>query len=294
VRISSPDSRVIRSHRRHAHCDAATTIETEAVMNGFVAVVFPDEVKANQGLQALKELHEETSVTVYGMIVVRREANGTLTIKREKLRDPLSPAVGAVVGALIGLFGGPAGILVGLGCGAAIGAIHAEVTDEFIEDLARELRPGSSALIAEVVEDWPMPIDARMEKLGGKVVRESRRGFVEHLVEMQADAGKAELSRLKAQRATAKAEKSESQLEAQINELAAKLQRTADGARKRLEDARAEMDRKLKALEQQAEKARPDVRDRIGQRIAEIRKGFGERELQLTHAYEITQQALRA
>ena len=39
-------------------------------------------------------------------------------------------------------------------------------------------------------------------------------------------------------------------------------------------------------------KAKPDVKSRIEQRIADVRKDFAEREQKLTRAYKLTQEAL--
>jgi hypothetical protein len=66
-------------------------------------------------------------------------------------------------------------------------SIYADVTDEFMREFVRELQPANCAVIADVLEDWTTPIDVQMRQLGGRVVREPRRGFVNHLMEKQAD-----------------------------------------------------------------------------------------------------------
>jgi hypothetical protein len=47
------------------------------------------------------------------------------------------------------------------------------------------------------------------------------------------------------------------------------------------------------ALQQQAASARPEVRSRIDERIAEIRRELGEREQKLMRAKQLTQEALQ-
>jgi hypothetical protein len=52
------------------------------------------------------------------------------------------------------------------------------------------------------------------------------------------------------------------------------------------------MNAKVQALQQQAAKARPEVKARIDQRIDEIREELQSREQKLNHAYELAQEAL--
>jgi uncharacterized membrane protein len=265
----------------------------------FVAVIFPDEDKAYEAARALRAAHADpnTEITVYGLVVVKREADGTLAIKRRDEYAARTLGLGALIGALIGLLGGPAGVLVGLAAGSGVGtlrlSIHADVTDEFAEDIVRELQPGNWAVVAAALEDWRAPIDALMEPLGGRVVRESQKGFVEHLIEKQVDAGRAELNKRKLEHQTAKAEKTESQLDTQVRDTAAKLQRTADKAMQRLDEAKQELSAKIQALEEQAASATPEVRDRIEQRMVAMKEDFRKREQKLNHAYELAKEALQ-
>ena len=77
-----------------------------------------------------------------------------------------------LTGGLIGLLGGPVGAAVGLGAGTLIGAAF-DLTKEgvdrdFVEDAGARLEPGKAAVIAEIDEQWQMPLDTRMEGLGGQ------------------------------------------------------------------------------------------------------------------------------
>jgi uncharacterized membrane protein len=57
-------------------------------MSKFVVVVFPDETKAYAGLQALKELDAEDSLTVYAGALIVKDADGTVSVK-ENMADAL-------------------------------------------------------------------------------------------------------------------------------------------------------------------------------------------------------------
>ena len=265
--------------------------------NKFVVAVFPDETKAYEGLRALDELHREGSVTLYGTAVVQRDPGGKLSIKQRSDEGPLGTGVGALTGGLIGLFGGPVGAAVGLFAGGLAGSwrdyLRAEVSDEFLEGVERDLKPGKFAVIAEVSEEWVAPVDARMEALGGTVVRERREDFIDDVIERRADSARAELAQWETELAGENAERMESKLNAKLESAQQKLQRSAENARKRLDQTKEEVEAKLKALEEQAAQAKPEVRDRIQQRTAELRKDFEQREKKLTRAYELSQEALQ-
>jgi uncharacterized membrane protein len=265
-------------------------------MSKFVVAIFPDEQKAYEGVHALTELHNEGSVTLYGTTVVQREQNGALSRKQRADQGPIGTGLGMLVGGLIGLFGGPVGAAVGVTAGGLAGGwrdyLHAEVSDEFLENLGKDLSPGKFAVIAEVSEEWNTPIDTRMSALGATVVRERREDFVESMIEKRVDSSKTEIDQWKMERASAKAKKMESKLEEKIGDAREKLQRTAEKARQRLDDTKEEMEEKLRALEAQAQKAKPEVKGQIEHRIAEIRNEFGQRERKLEHAWELAQEAL--
>jgi len=267
-------------------------------MNKFVVVVFPDEAKAYEGAREFQEIDRAGSATVFGTVVVKREANGALTVKQRSDSGPLGLGVGALTGGLIGLFGGPVGMAIGLAAGSVAGSwrdyIHADVSDEFLDTVQSDLSPGKFAVVAEVSEDWVVPIDVRMEALGGKVTREGREDFTDDLMERRVGALKAELAERKAERAGSKAQKMERKLETNVASTQAKLQRTAEKARERLDHTKQEMEAKVQKLEEQAAKATPEVKGRIQQRITELRTEYGGREQKLNRAYQLAQEALRA
>jgi hypothetical protein len=195
------------------------------------------------------------------------------------------------------VFGGPVGVAIGAAAGGTLGlgaaAVHGEVSDEFLEDIARTMNPGDYAVLAEVSERWTAPIDLRMRELGATVIREERSDVVDEMITRRTDAHKTAFEQWKAERAAHKAERSEAKLEEHLGDARARLQRVADKAYQRLDDTRREMQKKLVALDQQAKKATPETRQQIEQRITEIRADFAAREQKLTQAYDLAQQALQ-
>jgi hypothetical protein len=100
------------------------------------------------------------------------------------------------------------------------------------------------------------------------------------------------LAEREAHHAEATAARIESKLLRKLDAAHEKLHRTAERARKQLEHTRHELDTMIAALEEQAAKATPEVRTRIEERVAELRREFNEREHKLVHAYELTMKAL--
>jgi uncharacterized membrane protein len=268
-------------------------------------MVFEDEKKAYEGLHALQALHAEGSLTVWGTDVLRRGADGRISILKRDDEGPIGTAVGALTGALVGLFGGPVGAAIGASVGAAAGSVrdvvHVGVGDEFLTTVERDLAPGRFAVIAEISEEWVVPLDTRMADLGTKVFREDRLAFEEDVIEERVSAKKARLAQLKADRAERKAERAGTKAEAMMQKLLAdqiederrKLEKMADKSEKRLDGVKQELDAKVKALLAQASGAEPEVRRRIERRITDLCNEFAEREQKLIRATELTRQALR-
>ena len=91
-------------------------------MSKFVGTTFSNEAKAYEGTLALKKLHAEGELTLYGLAVIIKDASGKLSVK-EGPDDLPGTAVGSLVGALLGVLGGPAGVLVGMTAGMMLGAL---------------------------------------------------------------------------------------------------------------------------------------------------------------------------
>ena len=254
-------------------------------MNEYVIAIFSDEANAAKGVQALEALHAAGTLTVYGTIVVRRDANGDLTIEQRSEQGPATAGVGSLLGGLIGLFGARAGAF-------WRDHLRTEVSDEFLDDVVRELVPDKHAVIAEVSRDSSTSFDAPIEALGGTVLRERRDDLSADLIEKRVGSRTAELAEWKAQRAAETVEKIGSTLEAEIEQAQARLQRMAETAKQRLHDTKAELEAKLDALDKQAAKAKIDVKAQIERRMDDLRKELHDRQKKLAHAWEEARQAL--
>jgi uncharacterized membrane protein len=265
-------------------------------MRKYIVVIFPNETTAYEGARAFQELNGEGSLTLYGMTVVAKEADGTFSVKQYADEGPLGMAVGTLTGGLIGLLGGPVGVAIGLGGGALIGSVsdlfNVGVTADFIQEVSQELTPGRLAVIADVEEEWITPLDARMDDIGGIVVREWRADVEEELYLREVNARKAELAQLKAELAQVR-EENRAKLNARIAEAQARLDNALDRAQSSLNQRKAQTEAKVNALREKAATARDDVRAIIDERAAEMRQDYNRRVEKLQQARELAKEALR-
>jgi uncharacterized membrane protein len=268
----------------------------KAVMSKFVVTTFGTEAKAYEGTRALKELHAEGELTLYGLAVVAKDAGGKLSIKEG--RDDLpGTAVGTLVGAMVGVLGGPAGVVAGMTAGMMMGSIsdlfNIGVGADFIDKVSGELAPGKAVVIAEVDEDWVTPLNSRMEAIGGSVAREWRSDFEGAQLEKETAARKAELAQLKTELAQASAE-TKAGLQTRINQVKAKLDQLSSGAQTKLQKLEADTNAKVNALNGQIAKANAETNARIKQRLVELRADRDRRTAKLKEAGALIKEALAA
>lgn len=227
-------------------------------MDRMLVVVFNNEGDAYAGKNALVQLDDEGSISVYGYAVVTKNADGTASIKQGDDAGPLGTLVGTSLGSLIGLLAGPAGVAIGaaagMGAGSATDIDNARVGDDFINDVTKQLLPNRTALVAEIEEDWTTPVDTRMEAIGGTVYRRALSEVTHQVNHEEVAAMKADLAQLKAEHAQAKADR-KAKLETKINQLDSKIQAQLQAAKVRRQAAEKEAQAKAQMLKSKAASA---------------------------------------
>lgn len=266
-------------------------------MSKFIVVVFPDETHAYQGTRALKDLHAEGSLALYGMAVIAKDKEGKVSVKEAADAGPLGTAVGALVGGLVGVIGGPLGGLAGTAGGALIGSLsdmfRYGVGEDFVRKVSAELAAGKAALAAEIAENWTAPLETRMEALGGSVLRTWRVDFEDEQIAREMAAIGAELEQLRTEYAQAR-DDTRAKLKAKVDQGQADLAKVEDRAKARLKALEKETKAKIGALEKQITAAHADARERINQRIAALRTDYDARVAKLKQACKLTREALAA
>jgi uncharacterized membrane protein len=267
------------------------------MMDKYLVIGFDNELKAYEGSRALQDLQNEGSINLYAKAVIARDASGKVTVKQEGDQGPIGTAVGLLTGSLIGVLGGPVGLAVGATAGMYGGMIYdlanLGVGEDFFNEVAQYLQPGKAAVVAEVWEEWAMPVDTRMEAIGGVVFRRSRNEVLDIVVERDVEAIKADLDELETEykQATGQAK---AKLEEQIKATKAKLQATQEAIQAKIEASQKETDAKVKSLQEQAAKAKGERKAKIEARIAELKADHQRRVAILKQAWELIKEALAA
>jgi len=236
-------------------------------MENMLAVVFDEESKLYQAWHALKQLDQEGSIVVYADRVIGKNHDGTIALKHVDFEFPLHSAGGTAIGAIIGLLGGggPLGMTGGAALGSMAGGLagsirdfyRAEVSAEFLDEVAAALQPGKFALIADVDEGWATPVDAQMEALGASVLRSSRRSLEAEERAKEVGRLRAEIEQTKAELARVHADR-KAKLQARLDKLNAQLETHLAQIKQRLEEIKSEAESKVQALRANREKASAD------------------------------------
>src|SRR5215468_11218083 len=264
-------------------------------MDKMIVAVFDTEAKAYEGLRALGELHREGSLTVYSDAVVAKDTNGTVALRQSGSVGPVGTLLGGATGTLIGLLGGPAGaaagMLVGSLGGAAYDVANLGVGADFVDEVSKRLTPGRAAVVAEIEEQWIVPLNDRMEKEGGTVYRRSRSEVIDFEDQRDADALRQEMNQMQAEFAQAKGDAKE-KLKATMASTQASLKAAEGRATARVDEANKAMDAKMKALQEQASKSTGEAKARLEQQIANFKSERDMRTNKLHQAWQLTKEAL--
>jgi len=266
-------------------------------MNRMLVVVFDNESAAESGTRAMRQLHSEGSITLYAMGVVAKDSKGYISVKEAADPGFAGAGTGLAVGALIGLLGGPAGMVVGAIAGTVAGAIRdywvAGVGLDFVEQTGKLLQPGKVALIADVEEEWVIPVDASMEACGGVVIRRAREDVAEAQFQRDVSALKAEITGLEDEFKHVNGAAGQ-KLRAKIATAKASLDGNVKRAQQWVADMKLEADSKIHSLQEQQAKLQGEAKTRLETRIQRVRSAYDKRSAKLKLAWELTKEALAA
>ena len=266
-------------------------------MNKMLIAVFDDESAADAGLQALHRLHAEGDITLYASGVIAKDAKGVVCVKRSMDQGPIGTATGLAVGSLIGLLGGPMGVAVGAMAGTMVGAVRdfwgAGVGLDFIEEADKHLQPGKVALVAEIEEEWVMPVDIALEGAGGRVFRCTRSEVAEGQFNHDIAAFKAEIKDLESEASQASAS-IKTKLQARLVEARNSLDAAVERARYWSVTLNQEADAKAESLKEQLRQTKGEVKVKvkIEDRVKRVKSGYHERGAKLSQAWALTKEAL--
>ena len=243
-------------------------------MERMLVVVFENELKSYDGFKALKELDLEGSISLHSEAVVKKNDDGTITVKQEDDDFPVRTVGGTAVGALIGLLGGPIGVAVGAVGGTFVGSVwdmgRAGVNADFLDEVSPRLTAGKWAVVSDVSEAWVTPVDTRMSALGGTVFRNTRENFENEQYNRDVATIKADIAQLKAEQAKSRADQ-KAKFQTKIDNLNKKLQAKQEQAKQRAKQREEEAKAKLAVMEKKATKAKGDSKASIEANIADMK-----------------------
>src|SRR4051812_534091 len=166
----------------HASSTSARAATHARVMDENVIVTtFSEDSRAYEALARLKDLAAEDQIDLRDGAVVERGQDGTLHLHDETGNedDGLATLTGGTIGLLIGILAGPLGVLLGGAMGLLAGAIvdaeDDDETDSVLEHISRSIGNGETAVLADLDESGPAPVDGAMAALDGRVTRYVRK-----------------------------------------------------------------------------------------------------------------------
>ena len=141
-----------------------------------ISVAFEADSQAYSAMTALKQLDSQGQLKVEAAAVVTRGDDGQIVIKDQiGDGDYIGTLSGGTMGLLLGILGGPLGVLLGGSYGLLVGSMfdlsEAEETDSVLAQFSASVKPGRTALVAEVTEQSPEVVDSAMAEHGGTVLR---------------------------------------------------------------------------------------------------------------------------
>lgn len=253
-------------------------------MEKMLAVVFNDQAGAYKGLEALRNLDSEGSISVYTQSVIQKNGDGTISTVDTDI-FPVGTVGGTALGSLIGLFGGPVGLGIGAMAGALAGSLRdlyiSGVDGDFVDQVAAQLKPGKCAVVADISEEWVTPLDTTMEPLGGIVFRTPKKNFEQEQRARNIAEVRGEIDQLQAERAQARSDREAARLQAKIDRLNTKLQSEIDEAKVRSEQMQCETDTKIQRLQEKSQKAQVQLKATLQAREQEISKQSAEAQAKL-------------
>ena len=199
-----------------------------------IAVSFDPDNNAYEALTKLKELDGQGRLGVEAAVVVVRDDSGQIVVKdRVGSFEYAGAAGGGTLGLLLGIIGGPLGVLIGGTYGLLVGSLldldEVDRTESVLSEISASVRPGHSALLAEVTEQSTEVVDTAMARVAGTVLRRP-------VADVEAEIAAAEKAQREAKREATKElvrgrrEHTKEQVHAKVEELKAKLPRREKAA----------------------------------------------------------------
>jgi hypothetical protein len=248
-----------------------------------VVAVFDDADHAHLGIAALSDLHAEGSLSVYSAALITVDERGRIGSESVVHEAPES-CLRAATTSLLGLLGAPvdsAASLSSVGVGA-----------DFLDEACTFLLPGKVAVVAEIDEDWALPLETRLAPLGPVILRRPRIELVDADIAHDVAVFKYDLAMLR--RDYGRGSGVTASIEANLRAVYANLEAAHARARARREALDRERETKIECLHRQAAGLAGEMRARVERRMREVRADYTDRADKLTTAGNLAREVLAA
>ena len=264
-------------------------------MNKMLVAVFDAEPAAYEGLNALKDLHEDGAITLYATAVIGKDDSGIVSVMQSADQGPVGAALGLLTGSLLGLLAGPVGVALGAPAGGLTGLlfdlVRSGIDADFLDEVSQALSPGKVAVLAEIEETWVTPVDTRLGKLGAVILRRQRSEVVEDQLARESAALDVELKELEEELEQEGAE-NKAAVQKEIEAVKHKLEAMRDQVEARQEQAKTAVEAKISTLRAQMQRASDRQKVKTEKRIAEIKADYEARRAKLDQAQKRIKKAM--
>ena len=224
-------------------------------MNKMLVAVFENERDAFNGLSAMKDLHRDGEITVFADVVLLKDSEGKVSAKDSSGNSVSGTALGFTVGALTGLLAGPLGFVLGGLGGSTIGLMYdlynSGVNAEYIDDVSKAMENGTVSIVAEIEEEWVVPVDTKIDENNGIVFRRLKDEVVYDQIERENAQTEQEIEHLRAEMSEAK------------DDAKANIQKHIDTAKEKLELMKTKVEEKNEAVEKEFKEKSETIKNQI-------------------------------
>ena len=144
-------------------------------MTNLLIASFKQEAEAMDASQKLNELESIGDITIYEMVVIKKNADGEAVVLQAGTDEGVRTLSGMAIGTLIGSLAGPVGFVAGMFTGTVAGMAmeedHYGFTEDFTSKVLAQLQPGETAVVAEIDEDDDVFVDGSLKPLGATLTR---------------------------------------------------------------------------------------------------------------------------
>src|ERR1700730_17390822 len=123
------------------------------VMDKMLVAVFDSDAAAFDGLTALRDLHRDGDITLYGYAVIVKDKTGKISVRQapEEGGAPFGAALGLLTGKLLEVLRGPAGLAIGASLPGLTGFLFdldmSRLGPKFLDEVVQALTPGKAAVL---------------------------------------------------------------------------------------------------------------------------------------------------